>query len=151
MLIRREVFEKVNGFREDYFMYAEDIDLSYRIKRAGFRNYYVGAAQIIHYGGKSSGQQRVSHWSSVMKCRAVKKLFDNTRGKGQGSLYRVVMGAAAMARLGILTILYPFGDRSANRNSFHYAMGKWMAVLCWAFGLAQRARVPERGQGGQEA
>ncbi len=57
MLFRRELFEQVGMFSEDYFMYAEDIDLNYKIAKIGYKNYYISDALIIHYGGKSSSQK----------------------------------------------------------------------------------------------
>ena len=54
MLLKREVFTQVQGFDEDYFMYGEDIDLSYKIKKAGFQSYYYGALAAIHYKGEST-------------------------------------------------------------------------------------------------
>ena len=53
-MMRREVFEKVGMYSEEYFMYSEDFDLCWTILRAGYSNYYVGAGHIIHYGGVSS-------------------------------------------------------------------------------------------------
>src|SRR6267154_859197 len=63
MLLRRGVFEQVGMFTEDYFMYAEDIDLNYKLKQAGFTNYYVGETALIHYGGGSSSRQEVKQWA----------------------------------------------------------------------------------------
>lgn len=54
MLMRRNVFEKVGGFDEDYFMYGEDIDLSYKVLKAGYKNYYVGSTTVIHFKGEST-------------------------------------------------------------------------------------------------
>lgn len=54
MLMRRALFEQLNGFDEDFFMYGEDIDLSYRIRKAGYRNHYLGNIGIIHFKGESS-------------------------------------------------------------------------------------------------
>lgn len=50
----RQKLLSINGFDEDYFMYGEDIDLSYRMTKAGHQNYYLGSEKIIHYKGKSS-------------------------------------------------------------------------------------------------
>src|ERR1700680_3820748 len=95
MLLRRQVFEQVGMFSEDYFMYAEDIDLNYKVKSAGFTNYYVGEAAMIHHGSKSSSRQEISFWATIMKYRAMRKLFQKTRGRLYGSMYRVAMGCAA--------------------------------------------------------
>jgi GT2 family glycosyltransferase len=54
MFLKREVYNKVDGFDEDYFMYGEDIDLSYRVLSAGYSNYYFGNTTIIHYKGESA-------------------------------------------------------------------------------------------------
>lgn len=54
MMIRREVYEKVGGFDEQFFMYGEDLDLCYRVQKNGFKVYYVHDTQIIHYKGEST-------------------------------------------------------------------------------------------------
>ncbi|GAB1856318.1 glycosyltransferase family 2 protein [Flavobacteriaceae bacterium MHTCC 0001] len=54
MFLRQEVYNAVGGFDEDYFMYGEDIDLSYKIVMAGYQNYYLGSTQIIHFKGEST-------------------------------------------------------------------------------------------------
>jgi len=54
MMIRREVFEKINGFDEDFFMYGEDIDLSIRISQSGYKNYYLGKITVTHLKGGST-------------------------------------------------------------------------------------------------
>ncbi len=52
MLIKRQVFNEVNGFDESFFMYGEDIDLSYRILKNGYQNYYFSETHVIHYKGE---------------------------------------------------------------------------------------------------
>lgn len=54
MFMRRSVLEKVGMLDEDYFMYGEDIDLSYKIQKAGWTNYYFPKTTIIHYKGEST-------------------------------------------------------------------------------------------------
>jgi GT2 family glycosyltransferase len=54
MFVRREVLDRTGGFDERFFMYAEDIDLSYRIRQAGFSNYYCAGARILHFKGEST-------------------------------------------------------------------------------------------------
>ena len=52
-LLRKEVLDRVGGLDEDFFMYGEDIDLSYRIRKTGYENWYV-PADIVHYKGEST-------------------------------------------------------------------------------------------------
>ncbi|HEY4288903.1 MAG TPA: glycosyltransferase family 2 protein [Puia sp.] len=52
--VARTILEKTGGFDERFFMYAEDIDLSYRIEQAGYVNYYLAETTIIHFKGEST-------------------------------------------------------------------------------------------------
>lgn len=54
MLMKKSVYEHIGGFDEDYFMYGEDVDLSYKILKAGYENFYNGSTTIIHYKGEST-------------------------------------------------------------------------------------------------
>jgi GT2 family glycosyltransferase len=54
MFLRKETLDKVGLLDEDYFMYGEDIDLSYRITKGGYKNYYYPETTIIHYKGEST-------------------------------------------------------------------------------------------------
>ena len=54
MLLRKPVLDKIGLLDEDYFMYGEDIDLSYRIIKAGYKNYYLADTSIIHFKGEST-------------------------------------------------------------------------------------------------
>ena len=52
--VAKAVLEKTGSFDERFFMYAEDIDLSYRIEQAGFVNYYLADTTIVHFKGEST-------------------------------------------------------------------------------------------------
>jgi O-antigen biosynthesis protein len=54
MMIRKKVLEETGGFDEMFFMYGEDVDLSYRIQQAGYKNYYLAETSIIHFKGEST-------------------------------------------------------------------------------------------------
>lgn len=54
MLMKREVYLKAGGFDEDYFMFGEDIDLSYKLLNRGYINYYFGECTMLHYKGEST-------------------------------------------------------------------------------------------------
>jgi len=59
MFLKRDVYQEVGGFDEQYFMYGEDIDLSYTIEKAGYQNYYFGATTVMHYKGESTAKDAV--------------------------------------------------------------------------------------------
>ena len=81
MMIKREVFEKVNGFDEDFFMYGEDIDLSIRITRSGYKNYYLGAISVTHLKGGSTvyGNEYIEDFYDAMNV-FIKKHYGNRLG-----------------------------------------------------------------------
>ena len=54
MFMSRKLYKEVGGFDERYFMFGEDIDLSYTITKAGYGNYYVGDEAILHFKGEST-------------------------------------------------------------------------------------------------
>lgn len=61
MFMRGETLEKTGLLDEDFFMYGEDIDLSYRITLAGYKNYYFPGTTIIHYKGESTKKGSINY------------------------------------------------------------------------------------------
>jgi GT2 family glycosyltransferase len=54
LLSRKEILVELKGFDEAFFMYGEDIDLSYRIQKLGYKNYYFSESTIVHFKGEST-------------------------------------------------------------------------------------------------
>jgi GT2 family glycosyltransferase len=77
LMARRAVYEQIGGLDEGYVMYSEEVDWCKRAKNAGWGVVYVGTAQIIHYGGKSSEQVVVrSHiYFQKSKLRYTRKYY----------------------------------------------------------------------------
>jgi GT2 family glycosyltransferase len=61
MLLRKSVLDKIGLLDETFFMYGEDIDLSYRIVKAGYNNYYFPKTRIIHYKGESTKKSSINY------------------------------------------------------------------------------------------
>ena len=61
LLIRKTVLDKIGLLDEDFFMYGEDIDLSYRILKSGYKNFYYPHTRIIHYKGESTRKTSVNY------------------------------------------------------------------------------------------
>jgi O-antigen biosynthesis protein len=83
MLMRKSVLDKIGLLDETFFMYGEDVDLSYRITQAGYKNYYFAESSIIHYKGESTKKSSVNYVIVFYKAMAIfaKKHFSN---KGAG-------------------------------------------------------------------
>lgn len=81
MLLSRKTIDLTKGFDEDFFMYGEDVDLSYRIQKAGLQNRYFAGTTIIHFKGESTQKFSASyneHFYGAMKL-FVKKHFSEKK------------------------------------------------------------------------
>ena len=70
MLVRKEAIDQVGMMDEGFFMYWEETDWCYRMKKAGWETLFTPDAEIIHLGGESSKQVKpkmVNHWRKSMQ------------------------------------------------------------------------------------
>ena len=75
LLARKKVLDQTGGFDEAFFMYGEDIDLSYRMLQTGHQNYYLAETTILHFKGESTSRhdvQTVRHFWGAMEIFARK-------------------------------------------------------------------------------
>lgn len=96
MLMRKSVLDKIGLLDETFFMYGEDIDLSYRITQAGFKNYYFADSSIIHYKGESTKKSSVNYVIVFYKAMAIfaNKHFSQNNAK----LFNVLIHLAIYLR-----------------------------------------------------
>lgn len=125
MMVKRHVLDVTGGFDEDFFMYGEDIDLSYRIREAGFRNYYFPETVIIHFKGESTKKGSIDYVKMFYKAMSVfaKKHYGGSRSgffnffiqtgiffRGiLSGLKRGLQSVAGLVLLDVLVILLSFG------------------------------------------
>lgn len=102
MMIPKEILKKVGGFDEDFFMYGEDIDLSYRIQKAGFKNYYFAESSIIHFKGESTKKGSLNYVKMFYKAMSifVKKHY----GSRRAGLYSFFIHIAIFMRASIAAV-----------------------------------------------
>jgi len=131
LMIKRDVFERIGGFSEDYFMYAEDMDLCYQVRKAGFKNYYVPEAEVIHFGGGSS-RQAPSNFSIVMMRESIWRFLRNTRGDVYGMGYRISMSLSAVGRLALLSLSLLVRGIGRGNQPQGGSFRKWWAILRWS-------------------
>lgn len=79
-LVRRSVFESLSGFDERYFVYLEDLDFSFRAKRAGWDSYYCAQASAYHKGGGSSQQVKARRLFYALHSRILYGYKNFSRG-----------------------------------------------------------------------
>lgn len=99
MFIRRAALDKAGLLDETFFMYGEDIDLSYRIVQAGFQNYYFPETKIIHYKGESTKKGSLNYVRTFYQAMIIftRKHF---RGRRAG-VFILMLQAAIWLRAGI--------------------------------------------------
>ena len=131
LMVTRDTFHRVGGFSEDYFMYAEDMDLCHKIREAGYRNYYVPEAEVVHFGGNSS-KQAPSNFSSVMMRESTWRFLRKARGDLYGSCYRVAMFLSAFCRLALLGVSVLAQPTLRQGQASTTSFRKWWAILGWS-------------------
>ena len=107
MMLRRSVLDEVGLLDEDYFMYGEDIDLSYRILKGGYKNYYFPQTRIIHYKGESTKKGSLNYVYVFYKAMQIfaKKHFSANNAK----IFNVAVDAAMWFRAALAALTRLFG------------------------------------------
>ena len=103
--IRRDLYESLGGFDEDFFMYGEDLDLCFKTKAAGYKNYYTPSTNILHFKGQSCRTRRFGSYIDFYKAMIlyVKKHKDQYRLP----LFLVTTGIVFAAFVGAFSRLIP--------------------------------------------
>lgn len=93
MLVSKKLFDLTGGFDERFFMYAEDIDLSYRIRQLQFNNYYLPSPAIIHFKGESTekDEQYVSQFHNAME-----QFVEKHRENGSAFIHALIKKGIAL-------------------------------------------------------
>jgi GT2 family glycosyltransferase len=102
LMIRRETIEDVGMLDEGYFMYWEDVDWCYRVKRRGWKVYYHPHAPIIHLEGRSSNQRDPKLITAYHK--GVFRLFRKHHFKSSWSPWNAVTAGVLTTRAALLII-----------------------------------------------
>ena len=81
MMMPRKVLDEIGNFDEQFFMYGEDVDLSYRIQKAGYKNYYFAESTIIHFKGESTKRGSLNYVRLFYKAMSlfVKKHYSGSK------------------------------------------------------------------------
>ena len=98
MLLRKAALDQIGLLDEDYFMYGEDIDLSYRLTRGGWKNYYFPGTRIIHYKGESTKRTSVNY--VFVFYRAMVIFAQKHFAPGRAGLFSLLINAAIWLRAG---------------------------------------------------
>ncbi len=112
LLVRKSIIDEIGGFDENFFMYYEEVDLCYRIKKHGWRIVFLPQASITHLGGRSS--QQIPAAKRIMMLRSLLKYFRKNHGFGMTFLFNCVF------KLGI--ILREVVDLTINIGTYFFSL-----------------------------
>ncbi|MEZ5317441.1 MAG: glycosyltransferase family 2 protein [Vicinamibacterales bacterium] len=111
LLIRRAAIEEVGLLDEEFFIYGDEVDLQFRLKRAGWHVYYLPDVSTIHFGGRSLNRWRRRR----MVYRGKMLFYRKNYGFVRAGVLRIVLGGLTLAKLGcwaVTAVLPPRRDRA---------------------------------------
>ena len=133
MFIRRNALEQIGFFDEEFFMYGEDIDLSYRLIKAGFKNIYFPQTTIIHYKGESTKKGSLNY--IMMFYKAMQIFAKKHLSGGMISSYLLLISIAIYFRAALALIqrsvikALPVVLDSVVSYAGIYLIGSWWEVF----------------------
>jgi hypothetical protein len=134
IMVRKEVEMEINGFDEDYFMYAEDVDLCYRIVQKGWKIYYLADGAIIHHQGASTRGNKAEYYGTVEPRRSVCRFIRKHQGQWKALGYQFAVFLGSAIRMGVIPIylLYNRTFRKDNTVSMGDLFCKYYMLLRWS-------------------
>lgn len=125
LLVRKDVLNHVGFLDEDYFMYSEEVDLCYRIQRAGWRLFWVPQSEVIHFGGQSTQQIPTEMFLNLYQSKI--KYFRKNYGWSAAQIYKLILRFAALSRL----ILTPFAifEHSSRRQKHLTLVNRYLRLI----------------------
>lgn len=126
LLLRRQALDQVGLLDETYFIYGDETDLQYRLKKAGWQVVYLPNVTTIHYGGRSMNRWR----RRKMVYRGKMLFFRKNYGFWQASLFRIMLGSLSLLKLGIWGIASIF-PRWRERAREELDSNIEVIKLCW--------------------
>ncbi len=111
MMIPRTVFEKVGGFDEKIFMYTEEMELCYRIKKLGLQIAYSPDRKIVHLGGTSGG----SHLALTLEVKYMLYFWEKHKSLWQLPLVKAIFWTGSLLRYLIFGII---GGNEKTRKTY---------------------------------
>jgi len=112
LLLRKKVLDQVGFLDEDYFMYSEEVDLCYRIQRAGWRLFWVPQAEVVHFGGQSTQQAPIAMFLNLYHGKII--YFRKHYGWPAAQIYKLILMVAALSRL--IMAPFVFFEHSSRRQ-----------------------------------
>ena len=96
MMVPKKIIDHIGSFDENFFMYGEDIDLSYRIQKGGYKNYYFSETTIIHFKGESTRKGSLNYIKIFYDAMSI--FARKHYGGGKKNVFNFLIQAAILVR-----------------------------------------------------
>lgn len=127
-IVRKAILDKIGFLDGRYFMYSEEVDLCYRLQKAGWKLYYVPASRVIHYGGQSTKLVAADMFLQLYLGKLM--YFRKHYGRLAGIGYKFILLLAALSRLALIPLAWLQKPPQRQKNlalAQHY--GRLLAAL----------------------
>jgi len=135
LMVRRETIEEVGPLDEDFFLYGEDVEWCYRIKRAGWKIFYYAEAEIIHLGGGST--KGSPEGLGVEALRSMNLFFRKGYGVLHSWLHRWLILLITLAKEAFFLTRFLFARGERERKRAREKIGLHYQVLRWSIGITK--------------
>ncbi len=116
LMVRRAAIEQVGLLDESFFLYGEDLDWCYRLKKAGWKVFYYSEAEIIHIGSQSTRQLKEE--TALERFRSRYKFFRKHVGRGYAWIYKTLVFLITMIKEMIFGVGF-LGSRGRERRDWY--------------------------------
>lgn len=121
MMLRRAALDQVGLLNPEYFIYTEEVDLCYRLSKAGWKIYWVPTSEVLHWGGQSTSQVSKEMFLQLYKSKI--QFFRFHGGPGAVLIYKVILAIASVPRLfwaPVSAVALRLGLTKRSSNSSQY-------------------------------
>jgi len=142
MMFRREVIFFLNGFDEQFFMYSEDVDLCYRLRKLGYKIYYMGNLEMIHHRAALSKKKSKRYFSSILQKESRYKYMILYYGSIGATIYKLLWVISGLIRVSILSpaVIITFIAGLSSKDLMILALEKHFRIICWGIGFEKWTR-----------
>ena len=128
-LVRRSILPRIGPMAENFFMFAEDIEWSQRIKRGGFKIYYLPYVSIIHLRGVSTSRQKQIKNISTLWVENLHNFYSREKSKTIVTLLDLTISTGLILRFLIYYLLYVFSTNAFFKAKYQTMITSSRALL----------------------
>jgi N-acetylglucosaminyl-diphospho-decaprenol L-rhamnosyltransferase len=131
LILRKDILDQIGYLDEDYFIYSEEVDLCYRIQRAGWSLYWIPQAKVVHFGGQSTQQVPTQMFLNLYHSKI--KYFRKHYGTLAAKIYILILMFASLSRIVMVPII--FFEKAVYRRRHLTLVNRYWRLIITLFGM----------------